>query len=417
MPPLLLVLSPSRWDFMFRRTQQLMSRLAGRWQVLFVEEPRRSRNAAWLDEQAQGEHLSVLVPHLPANLSPHLPPSLDATHDEPRRMLAAYLRQRDLRVDVAWVSSPASLPLLDSLDARCVVYDCHASSTAPRLRREQALLLERSTLVFANGPSLYESLREQHPRVMCLPDAVAAAHFAPDAQRPHSVQAMHAGSLQRHLSAPRLGWFGVIDRRLDLDLLAQIADAHPQWSLVMVGPVVGLDASRLPQRANIHWLGVQPYSVLPHLLEGWDLCLLPFVIGAATRQLCPAQALEYMAGGKPVLCTPLHDVAWMFSDSVAIAERGPPFIAACEALLAESPAQRAQRALQMMATVSASSWDRSAQAVHEMLHTALASRRRGAASASIEYAAAPAALAATAPALEAALPVARTHHAAQAPLR
>ena len=371
MPPVLLILSPARWDFVVQRTHHLLSRLAGRWHVVFVEEPKHARQAAWLDEQPIADHLSVLVPHLP-------PAGPGDAHDTLPRMLRGYLRQRGLQVDVAWVSTPAALPLLDALHASCVVYDCAAQSTAPRLRRQHAAMLERATLVLANGPSLYEALRPRHARVVCLPSAVDAAHFAPDARRTQGALAAQARQLQAPLPAPRLGYFGVIDARLDLELLRLLAQAHTDWSLVMVGPVVGLDAAQLPRGPNIHWLGAQPYALLPHLLASWDVALLPFLTNEATRLICPAQVPEYMAGGKPVLSTPLHDVAWMYSDSVAIAARGQPFVAACEALLAESAAQRAQRALQMLAAVSASSWERSAQALHQLLQAALGAKHRSA---------------------------------------
>lgn len=375
-PPLLIVFSEQRWGLVFGRPQQLLSRLAGRWRVLFVEAPVHDPGAAWLEEQPLDEQLTVLVPHTPL--------AAPGFHEEQvgllQDLLAAHLRRAMQAVDVAWLHTPMALPLLPSLRPRCVVYDCiHDRSTskgqACQWQQHEAALLQRADLVLTGGPSLYEARRDHNPHVTCLPSAVDAAHYAPDRLHSDILYARRAQRLQGHWPRPRLGYFGAIDERLDGELLTQLADAHPQWSLVMAGPVL-LDAGALPARPNIHWLGPQPYAQLPHLLAGWDLCLLPFALNEATRMLCPAKVLEYMAGGKPVVSTPVHDVVWMYSEVVAIAARGHPFVAACETLLTESTATRAQREQQMLFVVSASSWERSAQAVHELLLQALAAAPR-----------------------------------------
>lgn len=370
--PLMIVFSHLRWNFVFQRPQQLLSRLAGRWRVLFVEEPVHEPGPAWLEEQWPERHVTVLVPHTPL-----LRPGF---HDEQlpllQGLLDAWLRRLGEPVALAWLYTPMALPLVGTVRAACVVYDCigdlSAFKGAPRqLQQRESALLQRASLVLTGGPSLCEARRPQHPQVICLPSAVDTAHYAPDRLQPDSAHAHQARRLQDGLPRPRLGYFGVIDERLDLALLAELADAHPDWALVMVGPVVELDAAELPRRANLHWLGKQPYARLPYLLDGWDLCLMPFALNEATRSISPAKTLEYLAGGKPVVSTPLHDVVWMYSDTVTVAERGPDFVAACEALLAESPAERSRRELAALAMVSSSSWERSAQAVHELLLQAL----------------------------------------------
>lgn len=377
-PPLLMAFSQQRWSSGHQRAQHLLSRLAGRWRVLFVEAPVHATGTAWLEEQRRGPQLTVLVPHMPP-----APPGLP---DEPlsllRTQLDRYLLRTRQRVDVAWLDSPLALPVAQSVRAPCLVYDCMdpmtAGNGAPlQLHPHEAALLRQATLVLTGGPSLYEARRDQHAQVVCLPSAVDAGHYAPEQLQMHSAPACQVQLLQGGLPRPRLGFFGSIDERFDGELVAQIADAHPEWTLVMAGPLVGIDAGALPQRPNIHWLGPQPYARLPYLLAGWELCLMPFALNESTRYFSPSETLQYMAGGKPVLSTPVHDVAWLYSDAVAIAPRGQPFVEACEALLSEAPAARAQRELQMLSAVSASSWDRSAQAVHELLLPALADAREG----------------------------------------
>jgi glycosyltransferase involved in cell wall biosynthesis len=251
--------------------------------------------------------------------------------------------------------------------------DCQAVQD-PAHAALDAALLQRPDLVFTAGPTLYEAHRHRHPRVHCLPNAVDASHFAPASLDPDDLQADQAAALQGGLPTPRLGFFGVIDERLDLALVAGVADARPAWQIVMAGPVVGLDPDTLPQRPNIHWLGQQPYARLPHLLAGWDLALMPFALTDATAALSPTMTLEYLAGEKPVVSTPLRDVARLHGHVVRLANGLLDFVAACEETLAETPRQRSRRVMEMLTTVSTLSWDRTAAAMHTLIERALAER-------------------------------------------
>ncbi len=167
-------------------------------------------------------------------------------------------------------------------------------------------------------------------------------------------------------------FFGVIDERLDIELVATLADADPQWQVVMVGPVVKIDPTQLPQRANLHWLGQQPYELLPQLVAGWDVCLMPFALNESTRYISPTKTLEYMAAGKPVISTAVHDVQAMFSDVVTIAADVDAFVDDCRAALAEPAQRRRARNAEMQATVRRYSWDETAATVHRALEEVIA---------------------------------------------
>jgi len=180
-----------------------------------------------------------------------------------------------------------------------------------------------------------------------------------------------ADALQGRIPGPRLGFFGVIDERLDAELLARIADAEPGWQIVMVGPVVKIDPARLPQRPNIHWLGQQPYELLPQLVAGWDVCLMPFALNDSTRFISPTKTLEYMAAAKPVVSTGVRDVRAMFSDVVTIAADADAFVEGCRAALAESPQRRNERIAEMTSCVWRYSWDETAEAVHRAIEKVL----------------------------------------------
>jgi glycosyltransferase involved in cell wall biosynthesis len=376
-PPVLLVLSHLRWGFVFQRPQHLLSRLAENWRVVFVEEPIHSEGPARLEAREISPRLTVLVPHTPVGAP--------GFHDDQiallQPMLDSALRARGLQVDVAWLYTPMALPLAKSFRPTCMVYDCmdelSAFKDAPRqLRQRESALMRDAVQVFTGGPSLYEARRDLHPSVHCFPSAVDAAHFAPANLVPGSEHAHIAAVLQDGLPRPRLGYFGVIDERLDLELVATLAAAHPQWAVVMAGPVVKIDPNSLPQAPNIHWLGMQPYESLPYLLAGWDLCLMPFALNESTRFISPTKTLEYMAGGKPVVSTPVRDVISLYGAATTVAPAGPDFVQACEAVLAEGAAARQDRNSSMEHTVSMYSWQRTAASIDELLQASLRQAQR-----------------------------------------
>ncbi|MDO9218087.1 MAG: NAD(P)-binding protein, partial [Lacisediminimonas sp.] len=265
--------------------------------------------------------------------------------------------------------TPMALPLLQEMHPRLVVYDCmdqlSAFKDAPKqlIQRENALL-RSADLVFTGGPSLYEAKKDRHPNVHCFPSSVDVQHFEQALDRTNS----HA--LHRGIAGPRLGYYGVIDERLDLGLIARLADAHPQWQIVLVGPVAKIPLASLPQRPNIHYLGQQPYSDLPQFLAGWDVCLLPFALNESTRFISPTKTLEYMAAELPIVSTPVKDVVDHYSHIVQIAATPEEFIAACESALLESPAERSRKVKGMRAVLAKTSWDRTADQMHVLMEHA-----------------------------------------------
>ncbi len=371
----LVVYSHLRWNGVYQRPQQLLTRLARRGPVVFVEEPVFEPGAAHLERSTPVAGVEVLVPRTPI--------AVDGFHDDQlpavAPLLAGWFAEQGIDDCVAWLNTPMALPLLNELAPRAVVYDCMdqlaAFETAPRqMRQRETALLKMADVVLAAGPSLYENKRALHPNVVCLPSAVDAGHYAAVDAMARPGPMARAARLQGYLAGPRLGFFGVIDERIDLALLARLADAQPGWQIVMVGPVVRIDPQRLPHRPNIHWLGQQPYDVLPQLAAAWDVCLMPFALNDATRYLSPTKTLEYMAAGKPIVSTALHDVRALFGDVVMIAADGNAFIECCRSALAETPHRRADRSAAMSACAWRYSWDDTAKAVHRAIAKCLAAR-------------------------------------------
>ena len=358
----LIVFSHLRWNFVYQRPQQLLSRLATRHPVLFVEEPMPGATHAVLETLSPCDGVVVLRPHLTG-----LAPGFHDDHiPQLQELLAAYLDASTIGDYWLWFYTPMAMPLAAGLSPTGVVYDCmdelSAFRHAPRqlLQRESALL-QSADLVFTGGQSLYESKRGRHPRVHCFPSSVDAAHFAP----PPGEFADHEA--QAGLAHPRLGYCGVIDERIDLDILAALADAHADWQIVAVGPVVKIDPATLPQRPNIHWLGQRGYEELPALIGGWDVCLMPFALNEATRYISPTKTLEYMAAGRPVVSTPIRDVVGPYAGVVAIADGSRAFVEACEAVLALGSAEQARQAAAREAIVRATSWDRTADEMASLI--------------------------------------------------
>jgi hypothetical protein len=373
--PHLVVFSHLRWNFVFQRPQHLLSRLAQEFPVVFVEEPMRSDAPARLERTSPAPGVEVLRPHTPVEAQ--------GFHDDQLSLLeplvADWLAQEGIDDYVVWFYTPMALPLLNGLAPRAVVYDCMDELSAFRgaakqMRQRETALLKRAELVLTGGPSLYEAMRSLHDNVICQPSAVDAAHYANANAVANRERMARAAELQGHVAQPRLGFFGVIDERIDVELVGAVADANPAWQVVMVGPVVKIDPALLPQRPNLHWLGQQPYELLPQLVAGWDVCLMPFAINESTRFISPTKTLEYMAAGKPVVSTPIRDVAVMFGDLVAIADDTETFISACHEALAESAGERARREADMAERVASHAWDSTAQSIAEAMRKILVDR-------------------------------------------
>jgi UDP-galactopyranose mutase len=362
----MIVFSHLRWDFVFQRPQQLMTRLARDFDVYFFEEPVPTDGAAWLEVTQVAPNLRVCRPHTPVCAAGFTGGQLPILQG----LLNDLIVWRQLTSPVAWFYTPMALPLLQSVDAGLVVYDCMDELSAfmnapPELLELERALLSAASIVFTGGPSLYRSKQSRHPNVHCFPSSVEREHFA----RATDASLDHPG--QRDIPHPRLGFFGVIDERFDAGAIGLMADAHPDWQIVLVGPIVKIDAATLPLRQNIHYFGQRSYAELPQFLAGWDVALLPFAINEATRFISPTKVLEYMAAEKPIVSTPVTDVAEPYGHIVHIGTDAADFVTACERALGEAPASHSRRVAMMRNVVAATSWEATADEMHALMDGAL----------------------------------------------
>jgi len=367
--PTLLCFSHLRWDFVFQRPQHLMSRFADEMTVVYWEEPmdigRRETPFLKVREAADAPGVRIVVPHLPEGLSE------ERREEALRRLLDAYSAGLT-RPLIAWYYTPMMLPFSRGLDVSAVVYDCMDELSKFRFAPERLLdleqeLIEAADVVFTGGSSLYEAKKNRHDNVHCFPSSVDRAHFAKArAGRPDPDD-------QADLPRPRLGFYGVIDERFDIELLRQIADIRPNWSFVMVGPVVKISEDELPRAANIHYLGSKTYEQLPAYLGGWDVALMPFAMNDSTQFISPTKTPEYLAGGRPVVSTPVRDVVRHYGhlQGVKIACDADGFIACCERMLDLSRQKDGDWLAEADLMLSASSWSTTQARMSALVRDAL----------------------------------------------
>lgn len=368
----LVVFSHLRWDFVYQRPQHLLTRFAQDRPVFVIEEPVHVplAEAGWERRRCPHPNVTVLRPRTPC----HEGGFSDAQLPYLEPLIASLIRQEHLERCLLWMYTPMALPLIRPFEPEGVVFDCMDELSAfdfapPQLVEREAQLLRRADVVFTGGPSLYRAKQGKHPNVHCFPSSVDAAHFG------QAKNGLEEPADQAGLPRPRLGFFGVIDERVDLAVLAHLAAAHPEWQVVMVGPVVKVDPATLPQAPNLHYLGQRPYEALPAYLAGWDVCLLPFARNRATAFISPTKTLEYMAAERPIASTPITDVAALYGDVVYLGATSEAFVAACEAALASSEAERERRAAEMRAVLEQTSWDETATAMERVIRDALRAAR------------------------------------------
>lgn len=371
MPDTIIVFSHLRWSFVYQRPQHLLTRMAAKRRVIFFEEPVHEEGCTpYLEITSPEAGVTVLRPHT------HCPGK--GYHDDQlpllSRLLKKFMVDEKVRSYVTWFYTPMALPIAVDLNPRLVIYDCmdelsgFLGAPAQLVQRETALL-DMADLVFTGGPSLYQAKKNLHPEVHCFPSSVDCSHFSRACDRSVEHQ------LQKPLPRPRLGYFGVLDERLDLPLLKSIAEAHPEWQIVMVGPVVKISPDTLPRQKNIHYFGQQQYADLPCFLAGWDVCLIPFALNEATRFISPTKTLEYMAAEKPVVSTPITDVAVPYGDIVFIGNGIVSFISACQKALAMPPSHQEAMITAMRKVLAGTSWDTTVAAMESLI--AEAARKTG----------------------------------------
>ncbi len=330
----LVVLSHLRWSWVWQRPQHLVSRIAGRIaadrgaRTWFVEEPVGADVAApRIVTEAAGPVTRVWLEVPAADPDRHLDFGAPEAQDYPE-LLAAFLADRAVTAPDVWLYSPMAFDLAQRLSPRRLVYDVmddlasFAQAPSGLVLRQRRALAEADT-VFTGGRSLHRGvLTQRRQRVHLHPSGVETAHYA------------RSRALRRPHERPVAGYVGVVDERLDLDLIADAAALLPDWEIRVVGPVAKIDPAALPQAVNLHYPGMVAYADLPAVMAGFDVALMPFALNEATRSISPTKTLEYLAAGLPVVSTRVPDVVADFADCVHLVTGAVELAAACRRAMA-----------------------------------------------------------------------------------
>ncbi|RPD49958.1 glycosyltransferase family 1 protein [Hymenobacter sediminis] len=359
------------WDFVWQRPQHLMSRFAQQGRVFYVEDAFYHADnliEPHMEVKERQHGLKVLVVHLPD----HLRHNEEASEEAQYEVLRQYFTEHNVENFIAWYYTPMALGKSRKFTPALTIYDCMDELAAfkfapPALQEREQELFKKADYVFTGGHTLYEAKSKQHSDAHPFPSSIDKDHFG------QARQEMPEPADQAGIAHPRVGFFGVVDERLDIELLRQLADAHPEWQFVIIGPVVKIDPAMLPRQQNIHYLGGKDYQELPAYLRGWDVATLLFADNESTKFISPTKTPEYLAAGRPVVSTPIRDVVRPYGDLnlVQIASNAQDFGAAIEkALLQHQDADWRQRTDDYLATIS---WDQTWQQMVALMQKKLTS--------------------------------------------
>ncbi len=360
----LVCLSHLRWDFVYQRPQHLMSRFAKERRVFFVEEPIINDDETHLSIGEREKNLFVVVPHL--NRAEVETRTVEVLMKDALDELFAQSAIEDF---VFWYYTPMAFGFSRNFNPKAIVFDCMDELSMfkfapPALIENEAKLFRKADLVFTGGQSLYEAKRDRHPNVQAFPSSIDAKHF----NKARNIS--ESPFDQAAIPNPRLGYIGVIDERIDLNLIKEIAEKRSEWQIIMIGPVVKISEDDLPRRANIHYLGMKNYDELPAYIAGWLVALMPFAINDSTRFISPTKTPEYLAAGKPVVSTAIRDVVRPYGENnlVEIADTSDEFIAAAEKLMNENRHEKLAAVDEFLAQ---NSWDKTWRKMSDLIEKAV----------------------------------------------
>ncbi|HEY8563158.1 MAG TPA: glycosyltransferase family 1 protein [Pyrinomonadaceae bacterium] len=370
-PYSVICLSHLRWDFVYQRPQHLLSRFARQTNVYFFEEPIYGDDATRLDVSRREDNLFVLVPRIS-----HADRESRNVAEIQRELLDGFIQSENIKDFVLWFYTPMALDFADHLEPQATVFDCMDELSAfkfapPELIENERRLLEKADVVFTGGQSLYEAKKDRHANAHAFPSSIDTKHFN------QARQIAEEPADEKSIPHPRFGFCGVIDERMDIELLGQMAELRPDWHFVMIGPVVKIADEDLPRRPNIHYLGGKDYKDLPAYLAGWDVALMPFAMNESTKYISPTKTPEYLAAGLPVVSTPIRDVVRPYGERnlVQIASTAEEFVAACERALGENMSDRLQKADEFL---SHNSWDKTFAEMSRLIARAIEEKPKAA---------------------------------------
>jgi hypothetical protein len=320
--------------------------------------------------QRVDEHLRVFTPLvLPF---PHSRAAVLLNRQILRGTTALIRQQLHMRDFQLWSFIPTAVEYFGRLGESFRVYYCtdewsHFSYVdGARVSQMEEELCRRVDIVFTTSRTLLERKKVFNPETHLASHGVDFAHFAQALDDKTAVAPELVG-----LKPPLLGFFGLVQDWIDLELIGWLAQQRPDWTIVMIGKVI-VDNSRWAKQRNIIWLGRKPYEELPRYCKGFSVGLIPFAINELTRNVNPIKLREYLSAGLPVVSTPLPECA-QYPEWCNVAATREQFLAACEqAIASDSPAERRRRSDLMRAE----SWENKVAQLGNHILRVQANKRR-----------------------------------------
>lgn len=354
------------WHSVYQRPHHLLSRFSKNFRVWFVEGPTFHAMADSVEKIEEG-NIVLVRPKLVGDEN-----RADADF-RTAEMLADFFRDEEISDYMFWYYTATALRYTRDFQPQLVVYDCVNLSvsfkgTSEDLKHLEHELTQKADLVFAAGPSIYEVKKKQHHRTYLFPGSIDKKHFR------QARGTVEEPADQEIIPRPRFGFFGVIDERLDMELLENVSRLRPSWQFVMIGPVQRISRFVLPNFPNIHYLGEKQYGDLPRYLAGWDAAIIPYVHMEATRYVSPLKTVEYLAGGKHVIATPIIDVIRPYGNKGLVQIAGTPeeFVKVAELILQH---KEDEEWIEKVDTyLAATSWDATYNEMLQIIRTTLVGR-------------------------------------------
>jgi len=364
----LVCFSHLRWDFVFQRPQHLLTKFSSVYRIFYIEEPICNSPDEKFSLIPDGKGIWIVKTYLKGDYN-----KTDC-YIRQRKLLKTLFATMNIRKYILWFYTPMALPVTEEMSADLIIYDCmdelanfkYAPEDLPQLEES---LISRSDLIFTGGKSLYNKKKDMHPHVHCFASSIDKHHFA------KAQLFVEDPADQKEIPYPRLGFFGVLDERLDIELLKNMSEVRPDWHFIMIGPIVKISEEQLPRADNIHYLGSKKYEELPEYLAGWDIALLPFAINESTAFISPTKTPEYLAALKPVISSPVKDVVDPYGNSglVEIASTAEEFISAAETLL--NSGERTSWKNDVKQCLSKTSWEMTFQNMLKLINQKLTEKK------------------------------------------
>lgn len=359
----LICFSHLRWNFVYQRPQHLMSRFAKHARVFFFEEAVYDAPSQYneiFDDPATG--VCVVTPHITSDTENH--------SEALRHLLQMFMASMNIKNYDAWYYTPLSLAFSDHLNPELTVYDCMDELSSfkfapPELKVWEQKLFSKADIVFTGGMHLYEAKKKFHSNIYGVPSGIDTDHFI------KARKFIKDPDDQASIPRPRIGFYGVVDERFNIELLRSVAEKRPDWHFIVIGPTAKIDPATLPKNNNIHFIGMRDYKELPGYLAGWDVAMMPFALNEATKYISPTKTPEFLAAGRPVVSTSIHDVVHPYGDKklVSIADTPAEFDAAIEQYLSTERSKQWQKDVdELLKTMS---WDDIAERMRDLLNKTL----------------------------------------------